>query len=56
MDSPAFLAKNEETFIKMIVQAYKKGKDKKEYYEFAKRNSWDERFKVVKQYVLEQLN
>jgi len=56
MDSPAFLAKDEETFIEMIIQAYKKGKGKKEYYDFAKRNSWDERFKVVKKYVLERLN
>ena len=56
MNSPAFLAKDKETFIEMIIQAYQKGKNKEEYYEFARRNSWDERFKVIKQYVLERLN
>ena len=56
MNPPAFLAKDKETFIEMIIQAYQKGKNKEEYYEFARRNSWDERFKVIKQYVLERLN
>lgn len=55
VNSPAFLAKDEQTFVKMIVYACRKGKSKKEYYEFARKNSWGERFKVVKQYVLEKL-
>jgi len=37
MDSPAFLAKNGKTFARMIIQAYKKGKGKKKYYEFARK-------------------
>ena len=55
-NSPAFLAKGRETFIEMIVQAYQKGKNKERYYEFARENSWDERFKLVEQYVLRKLN
>ena len=52
MNSPAFLAEDEQAFIKMIAHAYRTGKDKNEYYEFARKNSWDERFEVVKRYVL----
>lgn len=52
MNSPAFLAEDEQTFTKMIVCACRTGKDKNEYYEFARKNSWNKRFEVVKRCVL----
>ena len=55
IDSPAMLADDKESFAEMVLQAFEGGKNKKEFYQFGAKNSWSERFKIIRQLVLERL-
>lgn len=48
INSPCLIAESPEEFVNLIQVAYERGKNKPEFFEFVKRNSWDNRFELVK--------
>jgi len=46
--APVYLVSNANEFAEAIVAAYEGGKDKREFFEFAKNNSWYARYKTVR--------
>jgi len=56
MRSPVFLAKDPSEFLQSIVEAIRVKKSKEqEFYEFAQNNSWDSRFRIIREKILSQL-
>lgn len=47
MEAPCYIAGSSREFVNLIQQAYEDGKNKKEFFEFARKNSWAERFKTI---------
>lgn len=46
-NSPCFIADSAREFVQKIQEAYCKGRDRPEYFNFARRNSWDKRFDLI---------
>lgn len=54
LNSPCFIADSPEGFVEKVQKAYRKGKDKEDYFQFAKRNSWDKRFELIKSIIYQR--
>ena len=55
LKSPAILAKNADEFISGLKEAVKKGKGLKKFIDFAKNNSWENRYTSVKKIISKKL-
>lgn len=56
ISSPAIIAKDEVDFAERLTQAIGDGKNKKEYFQFARNNSWQKRYDFVKEIISNNFN
>jgi len=47
LNPPIYFANSKEDFKNCIIKAYKDGRDKIEFFEFAERNSWGRRYREL---------